>query len=175
MKIEIKSYITDSILFSGEFGSLKTALETADLRGADLRDADLQRAVLQRAVLQGADLRDENGKLLKRATPKESVANLDKVREIILDNEERLEMSIWHEGDGWKNRTCAEEAVCGTSHCLAGWLQVCSTDKTLRSIDPQLAGLYAAPVAAKMFFRDSDEVLPWLRDRKYVEESKDYL
>ena len=103
------------------------------------------------------------------------MANLDKVREIILDNEERLKMSIWHEGEGWKNRTCAEEAVCGTSHCLAGWLQVCSTDKMLRSIDPQLAGIYAAPVAAKMFFRDSDEVLPWLRDRKYVEESKDYL
>jgi hypothetical protein len=30
-------------------------------------------------------------------------------------------MDYWHDNDDWRERTCAEEAVCGTTHCLAGW------------------------------------------------------
>jgi hypothetical protein len=70
----------------------------------------------------------------------------------------------------WKNRTCADETLCETTHCLAGWLQVCSTDKNLRNLAPQFAGALAAPIAAKMFFRGGDETLEWLRERKYVAE-----
>jgi hypothetical protein len=77
---------------------------------------------------------------MKHATPEESIANLDKVREIIVDNAERLEMGLWHADTGWVKRTCAEEAVCGTQHCLAGWLQVCATDDNVRKMDAHLAG-----------------------------------
>jgi hypothetical protein len=111
---------------------------------------------------------------MKHATPEESIANLDKVREIIVDNAERLEMGLWHADTGWVKRTCAEEAVCGTQHCLAGWLQVCATDDNVRKMDAHLAGVVQAPVAAKMFFRDAPEVLAWLKERKYADEAKDY-
>ncbi len=200
MKFEIKGRFDGRVLFSAELAAeyesesvnvqmgaaVKLAfkndayLRGADLRGADLRDAYLRGADLRDADLRGADLRGAvgdfkvDGEPMKRATPEESVANLDKVREIILDNEARLDMGTWHVGDGWRDRTCAEEAVCGTSHCLAGWLQVCATDPRVRDLDPQLAGIALAPVAAKMFFRNGAETLAWLKDRKYADEAKDY-
>jgi hypothetical protein len=136
-------------------------LSDADLRGADLRGADLRDAYLRGAYLRGAE----------RATDEQAIANLDKVREIILDDKKRLEMGHWHADESdWKNKSCAEEMLCGTTHCLAGWLQVCSTDKTVREMETQLAGIVQAPVAAKMFFRSGDEVLSWLDERKYVTE-----
>ena len=150
-------------------------LRVADLRGANLRGANLSGANLRGADLSGANLRVANLEGgLKHATPEESIANLDKVREIVMENEERLNMGLWHDGDEWQKRTCAEEAVCGTTHCLAGWLQVCATDDKVRKLDAQLAGIVQAPVASKMFFREDDEVLEWLRDKKYVEEAKEY-
>ena len=141
-------------------------LTYADLMGADITDADLRYAVLTKAVLTGAD-----GKTLPRATPKKAIENLDKIREIILEDQSRLDMGLWHNNESWRDRSCAEEAVCGTTHCLAGWLQVCTTETSLKTIDPHIAGILAAPVAAKMFFRDASETLEWLRNRKYVEES----
>jgi hypothetical protein len=153
----------------------------ADLRGADLGGADLEGADLGGADLEGADLGGADlggaicdGEPIKHATPEESIANLDKVREIVMENEERLHMGHWHNGEDWRKRTCAEEAVCGTTHCLAGWLQVCATDPKVREMDPQLAGIVQAPVAAKMFFRGGQTVLEWLRERKYAEEAKEY-
>jgi hypothetical protein len=154
-------------------------LSGADLSGADLRSADLRSAYLSGADLSGADLRsadlsgaDLSGADAKQfATAEQAIENLDKVREIILDNRDRLEMGHWHGDDDWKERSCAEETLCGTTHCLAGWLQVCSTDPNVRTgMDAQLAGVVQAPIAAKMFFRDADEVLPWLEERRYVQE-----
>jgi Pentapeptide repeats (8 copies) len=161
-------------------------LSGADLRGAYLSDADLGGADLSGAYLSGADLRGAYlsdaylggayllGAYLRgadRVTDEQAVANLDKVRAIILDNEARLEMRHWHdENSKWLERTCAEEALCETTHCLAGWLQVCSTDDKVRAMDAQLAGIVSAPVAAKMFFREADEVIDWLKERKYVAE-----
>jgi hypothetical protein len=104
------------------------------------------------------------------ATPAESVAALDKVGAIILDDAARLEMGHWHDGERWRDRTCAEEVACNTTHCLAGWLQVCSTDPKLRGMEPQIAGAMCAPIAAKLFYRDSATVLEWLRTRAYVAE-----
>ena len=59
---EIKHRYENRILFEGEFGSFKIAVEAAvksraDLRGADLRDAYLTGADLRGADLRGADLR----------------------------------------------------------------------------------------------------------------------
>jgi Pentapeptide repeats (8 copies) len=146
-------------------------LRDADLRGADLRDANLSDADLSAADLRGADLRDADLRGADRATDEQAIANLDEVRAIILDNVARLEMSHWHDlRSNWRNHTGAEEVLCNTTHCLAGWLQVCSTDDKVRAMEPQLAGIVSAPVAAKMFFRGAGEVLNWLRDRKYVAE-----
>jgi hypothetical protein len=102
------------------------------------------------------------------ATDEQAIKNLDTVRELILDDTKRLEMGHWHNNDEWQNRTCAEEAFCGTTHCLAGWLQNCSTDPKVRALYPATAGLIQAPVAARMFYCDNDTVLAWLENREYV-------
>jgi len=148
-------------------------LSGAYLRGAYLRGADLSGADLRGAYLSGADLSGADGKQLPRATPKQAIENLDKVRAIVLDNESRLDMGHWHENDEWRNRTCAEETLCGTTHCMAGWLQVCTTEEALKDVPAQLAGSLAAPVASKMFYRGQQEALEWLRDRKYVPETEE--
>ena len=61
MKIEIKSWYDGKILFEGEFGSLKLAVEAAvgqeiRLSGASLAGANLAEASLARANLDGASL-----------------------------------------------------------------------------------------------------------------------
>jgi hypothetical protein len=143
----------------------------ADFTDADFTDADLTDADLTGADLTGADLGGADLGGAERATDEQAIASLDKVREIILDNAARLEMGHWHDSNSkWREHTCAEETLCETTHCLAGWLQVCSTDDTVRSMEPQLAGIVSAPVAAKMFFFDADTVIDWLRQRKYVAE-----
>ena len=143
-------------------------LRDADLRGAYLRDADLRDADLRGANLSGAD-----GNQLPRATPQQAIENLDKVREIVLDDRARLNMGHWHGSDDWKERTCAEETLCGTTHCIAGWLQVCTTEPALKNIETSLAGTLAAPVAAKMFYRSDEEALKWLESRAYVAETEE--
>jgi len=153
------AYLRGAYLLGADLGS-------ADLRGAYLGGADLGSADLGGANLGGAD-----DKPLPRATPEQAIENLDRVRAVILENQERLEMSHWHGNSDWKDRTCAEEAVCGTTHCLAGWLQVCTTEPALREIDSELAGILCAPVASKMFYRGATEVLDWLEQRKYVQEA----
>jgi len=146
-------------------------LSGADLSSADLSDADLSSADLRDADLSGADLRGADLRGETRATDEQSIENLDKVRAIIMDNAARLDMGHWHDDNSeWHDKTCAEEVLCDTTHCLAGWLQVCTTDPDIRAMEPQLAGIVQAPVAAKMFFRGGDEVLGWLKDRKYVAE-----
>ncbi len=144
-------------------------LRGADLRGAYLRGAYLSGADLRDADLSDADLRGADGESL-RATPEKAVENLDKVRAIVMDEKSRLEMGHWHESPEWKERSCAEEMLCGTTHCLAGWLQVCSTVPEIRNLDAELAGILSAPVASKMFFKQPDEVFEWLETRAYVKE-----
>ncbi|MDM0041840.1 pentapeptide repeat-containing protein [Variovorax sp. J22R193] len=148
-------------------------LRGADLSGADLSGADLRGADLRGADLSGAYLRGADGNQLPRATPEQAIENLDKVRAIVLDDQSRLNMGHWHGNDEWRNRSCAEEAVCGTTHCMAGWLQVCTTEPALKNLEPQLAGILAAPIASKMFFRDDATALKWLTDRAYVAESEE--
>jgi hypothetical protein len=78
-------------------------------------------------------------------------------------------MGVWHADEGWQDRTCAEETICGTTHCLAGWLQVCSTDPEVRAdTTTQRAGFMAAPIACGMFFQRGERVLSWLADREYA-------
>jgi uncharacterized protein YjbI with pentapeptide repeats len=65
MKIEIKSWLTGSVLFEGDFSSfadaLKEAIKTrANLSGANLSGANLSRADLYGANFSGADLSGAN-------------------------------------------------------------------------------------------------------------------
>lgn len=86
-----------------------------------------------------------------------------------MDSPNRFHMGHWHGNEDWKERTCAEETICGTTHCLAGWLQVCATDPKIRSsLSVAQAGFLVAPIAAKMFYRGQEEVKNWLTDRAYV-------
>ncbi len=144
----------------------------ADLSGANLRYADLRYADLRDANLRDADLSGANTDA-PVATPEQAIANLDKVREIILDNQALLDMGHWHQTDSWVDHTCAEEAVCGTTHCLAGWLQVCSTDPTIRKLPAEIAGTLCAPVASKMFYSNNEKCLRWLTDREYAKPEQE--
>ena len=164
MKFEIKSRYDQSVLYTADIpDDTESGLQTR---------VALEQATAAKADLRGAYLGDGTT-TIQEATPEQAIANLDKVREIIIDNKALLEMNHWHDDSSeWEKHTCAEEAVCGTTHCLAGWLQVCSTDPVIRKMEPNIAGIICAPVASKMFFRGADEVLSWLDQRKYVEESK---
>ena len=62
MKIEIKSWMTGSLLFEGDFSCIADAVKAAikssvDLRSVDLRFVDLRFADLRSANLSSADLR----------------------------------------------------------------------------------------------------------------------
>ena len=62
MLIQIKSWLTDKVLFEGRYGDLSQAAVDAvriraDLHDADLHGADLHGAYLHGAYLRGADLR----------------------------------------------------------------------------------------------------------------------
>jgi len=187
MKIEIKHRFSGNILFEGEFGSLKIALEVAvrgdaDLRGADLSDADLSGADLSGAdlsdaYLSGADLRgaylrgaDLRGAITEPASPEE-IERLDAVREIVLAKPKRLDMTSWHSSNWTPEHTPEEEHSCGSAHCIAGWLQALSPDNEIRAMEPYDAGKKLAPASAYMFFVSDDQALEWLKERRYAKEA----
>lgn len=66
-----------------------------------------------------------------------------------------LDMDQWH-GDDWNPY---EEGTCGTTHCLAGWVQALSTDPEIRHMDPLEAGLKLIPRHAHLFYKTNEEVL----------------
>jgi hypothetical protein len=110
MKIEIKNRWNDSLIFSGEFISLKLAVEycistrislsNADLRDANLRAANLRAANLSDANLSNADLSDAPF----------AVPHLDAKILARIQSGGKLQMNCWHS--------------CETSHCRAGWAVV---------------------------------------------------
>ncbi len=103
------------------------------------------------------------------ATQEQAIKNIDKVREIVLANQARLEMGHWHQNDDWRNHPVEKEITqCQTTHCMSGWLQVTSDVPEIRNAtDPQKAGFFAAPIAAGMFFQPAARVLKWLENREY--------
>jgi len=147
-------------------------LRGAYLRGADLRDAYLRGADLRGAYLRGAYLGGAKGLPIPFASKEESTATLDRIREIVLAEPERLTMDKWH-GSEWKASKVPEKpGQCGTTHCLAGWAQALSTDVAVRKLDPQFAGMLLIPTATHMFFSSNDAALRFLRDREYAKAVK---
>ena len=196
MLIKIVSHFDSSkVLFEGDFDSIRLCLEAAvkkgaylrgsdlsysdlsgsDLIGSNLSGSDLSYSDLIGSNLSGSDLRGSNLRGanfdIEPVSTEQAIKNLDVVGEIILDKADRLEMGHWHKTNDWVKRTCIEEAQCGTTHCLAGWLQICSTDGKIRNLSPALAGTLLAPIASHMFYKTNDEVLTWLRNRDYAKET----
>ena len=95
IKIEIKHWITGSVLFEyeKENNTLRDTIIEANLRGADLREADLRGANLYGADLRGADLRGvakeirEILSLPPDATVEDAV---DKIKNLIGDNANKV-------------------------------------------------------------------------------------
>ena len=119
MKIEIKSWYDGKILFEGEFGSLKLAVEAAvgqeirlsgaSLAGANLAGANLAEASLARANLDGASLAGANLAGANLAEASLARANLDGARlagarlaRANLDGASLDEKTILPTGETWK-------------------------------------------------------------------------
>ena len=132
-------------------------LQSADLRranmrevtfmGSDLRGATLNPEHIYGSALEGANLDGAKG-VASRA---EAVSTLDKVREAVLADETKLNMASWH---------------CGTSHCIAGWVQV--VEGLPLNDHAALDGIRFAWPAAHMFHATDDEALQFLKDREYA-------
>ena len=60
MKIQIKSWWNENVLFEGEFEDIKSAVEAAIKAEANLTEANLTGADLTRADLTGANLTETN-------------------------------------------------------------------------------------------------------------------
>ena len=178
------SDFSNSILTDSDMG--ESDLSGANFKNTDLSNVYLYSTILTNTNLQGAFFKDKRENRFEFSTPEEAIAILDKIRTVVLNTEDRLDMSDWHSAsskvdnsrgyiyNNWKGKTPEAEMECGTAHCLAGWLQVCSTNKLIRDQSAQFAGIISAPAASNMFFKTEDEVLQWLKSRAYVEESKTY-
>jgi hypothetical protein len=145
-------------------------LARADLAGADLAGANLAGADLAGADLSGADLAGANLARVKnflRPSPEE-IMRLDEVREIVLKKPKRLAMDSWHSGNWTPEHTPEEEYVCGSAHCIAGWLQALCPDAKVRQMDPRMAGVKLAPASAYMFTASNAAALRWLENREYA-------
>lgn len=104
---------------------------------------------------------------------KEEISRLDEVREIILKTPNRLRMVWWHGKDSseiWSPETLkSTEVDCGTTHCLAGWLQVCSEDPGIRGMPTRIAAQFLLPsIPSKIYYDTEKDVIEWLRDRVYA-------
>ena len=76
MKIEIKSWLTGSVLFEGDFSSVSEAVRAAIKSHADLSSANLSSANLSHANLRSANLRYANLRYANLSSANLSSANL---------------------------------------------------------------------------------------------------
>ena len=95
MKIEIKHWISGSVLFEGDFSSLADALVAAVKGKTNLKGAYLYGAYLKGAYLEGLP-------------PIPKVKNIDSaILAAVKAEGAHLDMAGWH--------------GCGTTHCRGGW------------------------------------------------------
>ncbi|WP_298118067.1 hypothetical protein [Flavobacterium sp.] len=69
----------------------------------------------------------------------------------------KLVMSRWHENENWKNQTYDEVIGCGTTHCVAGWIQIFEKDK-YNEISAEECGIKCAPNLAHLFYKSEEDV-----------------
>jgi hypothetical protein len=70
----------------------------------------------------------------------------------------RVDMSIWHQNDDWKTKT-SEDIInnCGTTHCLAGWIQIIENGK-YNHLKAEECGKICAQNLSYLFFKSETEV-----------------
>jgi hypothetical protein len=149
MQIEIKNRWNGSLIFSGDFRSLKLAVEHCVTARISLRAADLRAADLSDANLRAADLSDAPF----------AVKHLDAKILARIEAGGCLKMSAWH--------------ICGTTHCRGGWAVVIAGEagRTLEFLQGTQAAanwIYAASRPGMKLpnfggSQDDDEVLADIR------------
>ena len=83
MKVQIKSWVNDGVLFEGKFGSLQLAIVAAVKSRADLFCANLSGANLSRANLSGANLSCANLSGANLSGANLSGANLSRAKGVV--------------------------------------------------------------------------------------------
>lgn len=111
-------------------------LELVDFSGSNLQRADLELANLRGTVLQNAELNGVSG------IPKIDRTLPFRVAETILNSPDLLDMKSWH-----------RDALCGTTHCLAGWaIMLTPGGEMLESrVGAMTAGQLLMPSASHLF------------------------
>lgn len=159
-------------------------LNDADFKYADLRDAVLSRSVLRNANLAGADLRGTDlrdadlsevkfGNNELDGTKFDEVyknipVTLSEVRDVILQNRDRLVMHSWHSDDDWQTGGAKPIHVCQTTHCIAGWAHHLAALKRPELLDEKInvylvGRLALGDKAASHFFDSRSDALEWLQ------------
>jgi len=150
-----------------------TNLSGADLSGGDLSwvrpsGANLSGANLSRVNLSGADLSGANllG-VLGLASMQEEMAMLVLLREAIKQESFEFDMDDWHrEANFDESYFTGFLETCGTAHCGAGFCQVelAKRRNPIALVSAKVAGSYAIPSMARLFYREKVEFLGYLDD-----------
>ena len=91
---------------------------------------------------------------IQQPTLEQQIELLDKIREKILENPDHFNMHSWH-------------SSCGTSHCIAGWAQVLTTQET-ESSEAEDVGRTLLPDFAKFFYGNTGFLKKWFEARAYA-------
>ncbi|MEB8381463.1 hypothetical protein NYW84_10485 [Acinetobacter junii] len=91
---------------------------------------------------------------VQKPTLEKQIELLDQIREKILENPEHFNMSSWH-------------SHCGTSHCIAGWAQVLTTQE-INSSTAEDVGRELLPDFANFFYGRTGYLRKWFEARAYT-------
>jgi len=143
------------------------SLWEANLSGADLSGCDFSRANLSEANFSGANLVGALG----LASMQEEMEMLILLRKEIREEAFVFNMSQWHgeeKDDIYPDRYSFANFLntCGTAHCAAGFCQVAlaKRENPIALISAKVAGSYAIPSMARLFFAEKVEFLAYLDD-----------
>lgn len=100
-------------------------------------------------------------------TVAEEIAVMDRVREAVLAEPEKLEMDYWHSND--QEKPCDIE--CATAHCIAGWAEVVTGEGMWVALPRLMSEWHMALLPSDSPLHDDtrrEDALNWLRSRAYV-------
>jgi len=145
----------------------EAGLWETDLSGANLSGCNFSRANLSEADLSGANLLGALG----LASMQEEMEMLILLRKEIREESFDLDMDQWHGRgkddshlDMYSFATFLD--TCGTTHCGAGFCQVTLARRKnpIALISAKVAGSYAIPSMARLFYAEKGEFIAYLDD-----------
>jgi hypothetical protein len=98
----------------------------------------------------------------------DEISLLDRIGNVVVVNNNRLNMGHWHADDWREERSACEEEKCGTTHCLAGWAQALCDSRDIRRLEPEIAGAILIPSMKQYFHSKPEFVIDFLRERRYA-------